>query len=74
MTREKGIPALVIDRADSAEQPGSPIIETNIPARLERLLWAVSTLVVIALGITGFVVMVGTWLDLADRAENVARK
>jgi hypothetical protein len=31
--------ALVIDSADSVEQPGSPIIETNIPARLERLLW-----------------------------------
>src|SRR5437764_14504588 len=45
--------ALVIDTADSAEQPGSPIIETNIPARLERLLWGrFHTLVVIALGIT----------------------
>jgi hypothetical protein len=45
--------ALVIDSADSAEQPGSPIIETNIPARLERLLWGrFHTLVVIALGIT----------------------
>jgi MFS family permease len=45
--------ALVIDTADSAEQPGSPIIETDIPARLERLLWGrFHTLVVIALGIT----------------------
>jgi MFS family permease len=45
--------ALVIDSADSAKQPGSPIIETNIPARLERLLWGrFHTLVVIALGIT----------------------
>ena len=45
--------ALVIDRVDSVERPGSPIIETNIPARLERLLWGrFHTLVVIALGIT----------------------
>jgi MFS family permease len=50
---EKGMAALAIDTARRAAEPVSPIIETDIPARLERLLWGrFHTLVVVALGIT----------------------
>jgi MFS family permease len=50
---EKRMAAFAIDTAGPAKQPASPIIETDIPARLERLLWGrFHTLVVVALGIT----------------------
>jgi MFS family permease len=44
---------LAVDAAHTHAQSGAPIIETNIPARLERLRWGrFHTLVVVALGIT----------------------